>query len=118
MLGSLVEVVNVAIFFKNHFTRIMRSLCRVVLFMMFTKRVQYTEQRYSITFVEECMDEILMRSVLIKEFHFTMVYRVSIFLCVVVYSCITYIYIFSISSKQSSTSTMTTTIARSLSTTH
>ena len=65
MLGSLIEGVNVAIFLKIHFTQMMGSLWHGVLFMVYMEHVQYTEQRCSIVFVEDRLDEIVMQTVIV-----------------------------------------------------
>ena len=65
MLDIPVEAVNVVIFLKIHFTRIMGRLCSGVPSTMYVERVQYIRHRYSIIFVKDSLDEIVMLSVII-----------------------------------------------------
>jgi hypothetical protein len=57
-LGSLVEVVNVALLFKSHFTLMVGSLCRGAPFVVNVEHFQYIEQKCSIIFVGNRWDEI------------------------------------------------------------
>ena len=64
MLGSLIEVVNVTILFKIHFTRMVRSLCHGV-FCGVCGILSIMGVECSIIFVGNHLDEIVMQSAII-----------------------------------------------------
>lgn len=60
-VGSLVGFVIVAILFKIHFTQKMGGLCRGTPFMVNVEHFLYIEQKCSIIFVGNLLDEIVMQ---------------------------------------------------------
>jgi hypothetical protein len=88
VLGSLVEVVNIAILFKIHFTRMLGSLRHGALFVVYVEHFQCIEYKCCIIIVGICLDEIEMRSaitLIIFIFYFG-VWGVDIYMYFV-YSC-------------------------------
>jgi len=63
-LGRLTEVVNAAMLFEIHFTRMMGSLCRGATFMVNLEHLQYTEWNCSVIFAGDHFEGIVLQSVI------------------------------------------------------